>query len=177
MNTLMRALARVLAEEQPQELPKPVLNFFRAWDNWVKDKALEYSREPAVKDFLSKYQPKHAMKLYRGLKYETEHKSLFEKFLGTEVKEGVVFDYSDKQLSSWTTDISHIEYGDFHCDEVCKYGVILEATVPQNLLLVDFSLIPEDLAKLLALRNEGEVIVQPGKFQAKIKSLSTYKSE
>lgn len=175
MKTLMRALVRVIAEDQPQELPKSVFNFFRAWDNWVKDKALEYSKEPAAKDFLSKYQPKNAMKLYRGLKYEPEYKPRFEEFLGTEVEEGAIFDYKDDQLSSWTTDISHIEYGGFHCDEVCKFGLVLEATIPQTLLLVDFSLIPKNLTKTLTLRDEGEVIVKPGKFQAKIKSVSTYK--
>jgi len=161
-----------------QGISRHVINFFRSWDYWGKEKSKKYLLNPEVAEFLKKYQPAQPLKLYRGLKYENEYREEFEKELGTkEIKEGKVFTYNSSQLSSWTTDIAHIEYGEFHCDDVCKKGIIIEAVIPANLLLVQFSLIPEEIALILGIRDEGEVIVLPGKFQATIKSLHEYTAQ
>lgn len=166
----LQIAAGLVTVEPNYELPRNVINFFRAWDNWDKDGALKFLANSEVADFLKPYRPTSALKLYRGLKYEQENLKSFEKFLGTDVNNTELFNHHNNKLSSWATDIDSVKAGEFHCDDTCSFGVILEATIPPDHILIQFSLIPSDIYKKLKLRAENEVIVKPGTVKAKILS-------
>jgi 8-oxo-dGTP pyrophosphatase MutT (NUDIX family) len=164
-------------KEDINGISRHIINFFRSWDYWGNEKADQYSKYPEVEAFLSQYRPKAPVTIYRGLRAsEGGHEGHLLRSLGLDTFEKKDVTYRDSRPSSWTTDLGWLKQSEFACDEICQKGLILEATVSPEQVLVDLNLIPEDLASLFDLRlEESEVILRPGSIPAKVIYLSEWK--
>jgi len=108
--------------------------------------------------------PSNSIKVYRGLSWKFENLYKLENFSYYPFKLNDKINIKSKRTTSWTTDLSVADgFSGEH-----EYSIIIELIVKPIDIIIDTRLLNSEIRKELYQANQREVILKPGKFQAKI---------
>ena len=127
--------------------------------SWINNPVAEQIHNSCFKKKTKVY------KLYRGLSWDIEDEinQLHDNLQFDKYKKGSIITVPIKKISSWSTDEETAE----RFANEGFFGVVLELNVNSKYILVDFKSTLLDDIKMY----EDEVILYPGNYQCKIKSL------